>query len=691
MTTDVTQCRAHGSDGPVPANVASIEGLPTLWAKTLGDPRVCVAILDGPVDLSHPAFTGSNIIILEGHVTASDAAAEHGTHIASVVFGQHDGPIKGIAPRCAGLLVPIFRTGADGAVVPCSQADLATAIKRAVEFANQKEFEALVINISGGQLSQSGEADPVLAHTIAHCDDDKVLIVAAAGNQGCDCLQVPGALPSVLAVGAMKQDGEPLEYSNWGDTYLRQGVLAIGENILGASPSGNTSISSGTSYATPIVAGVAALLLSLQLKRGGRPSAAAVRRAILDSAHGCSTHDSLDCRKLLAGKLSVRAATESLTTGDISDMNQDRIVQPASPLPNDTSVEKSAEQSGSNTQAAGSEHSPLTVRGPEHAVAPSASEPRGHEPSGNCGCGGARSSTPVFALGNLSYDFASIPLRESIRDRMGSNPNIEHDATFMRYLLQVNPDGTGPGELNTAEAERVHWVLEYAGVPQYVIKPGKAATAEGHLSALVYDYLEQQGLANEKGDLNLKADDPLCSPAVRPDLFAIPGVVTGEMAVLVGTGRTVPVLTAEYDLVRSWNLDALISNAVSEGLLPGEAEAEEDFRRFASALQAYVDPKGDTPETRALNFMATAVATFTVAARSHPTARRLGFKGFSRPVRVETKYRESLVYEITAHFFDVANVLNALYSQRFRVDVSMPYPHLESRSDLGFGSAKFIE
>ena len=40
-------------------DVASIPGLKELWTHTRGDPRVCVAILDGPVDQSHPSLVGS--------------------------------------------------------------------------------------------------------------------------------------------------------------------------------------------------------------------------------------------------------------------------------------------------------------------------------------------------------------------------------------------------------------------------------------------------------------------------------------------------------------------------------------------------------------------------------------------------------------------------------------------------------
>ena len=268
--------RLHGKMG--------LAGLRELWAETLGDPRICIAILDGPVDRSHPSLVSAKLTRLDTLVPAAadhSPATQHGTHITSVIFGGHDGPVKGLAPLCRGLILPIFRGGATGDIGPSSQLDLARAISQAVQKG------AHVINISGGEFSPSGTAHPILANAVRDCASRGVLIVAAAGNDGCDCLHIPGALPSVLAVGAMDSTGAPLHFSNWGTRYLAQGILAPGENIEGARSGGGTALNSGTSYATPVVWGVAALLLSLQLKLGRKPDPGAVRASILESAIGC--------------------------------------------------------------------------------------------------------------------------------------------------------------------------------------------------------------------------------------------------------------------------------------------------------------------------------------------------------------------------------------------------------------------
>ena len=95
-----------------------------------------------------------------------------------------------------------------------SQSDLARAISLALTVG------ANVINISGGKYDPTGEPEPYLAQVIELCAKQNVLVVAAAGNDGCACPHVPAASPWVLAVGAMDERGEPLESSNWSSAGL---------------------------------------------------------------------------------------------------------------------------------------------------------------------------------------------------------------------------------------------------------------------------------------------------------------------------------------------------------------------------------------------------------------------------------------------------------------------------------------
>ncbi len=310
--------------------VSSIPGIQELWTKTTGDPRVRIAIIDGPVDISHPCFEGVELEERlgqrrENNGKLTGAMAAHGTHIASVIFGRHGSPVEGIAPSCSGLLIPVFSEGKRR----LSQLDLARAIETAVQAG------AKVINISSGQLTNAGEAEHWLKHAIDLCADNNVLVVAAAGNDGCPCLHVPAALPTVLAVGAIDERGSPVDFSNWGETYKTQGILAPGCDVLGARPGGGTANRTGTSMAAPIVSGVAALLLSQQLDRGQEADPRAVRAAILHGSDPCDSRQVGDCSRFLVGTLNVSGAEQALAAIERNELPMFEQSQPLEPATSD--------------------------------------------------------------------------------------------------------------------------------------------------------------------------------------------------------------------------------------------------------------------------------------------------------------------------------------------------------------------
>ena len=391
-------------------DVARIPGLDELWSQTTGDRQICIAILDGPVDLSHPSLRDAALTQIDlDEVTDSSAIeySDHGTHVASILFGSHDGPVKGVAPNCRGLIIPIFRYGADGALEPCSQARLAKAIRTAVRYG------ANVINVSAGQFSSHGEASPELRAAIEECGED-VLIVAAAGNDGCDCLHVPGAHPSVLAVGAMDAEGSPLPFSNWGEAYRDHGVLAPGERVLGAAGDGGVKVQSGTSFATPIVSGVAGLLLSLQRQLGIVPNAKSIRNTILETTHGCDPQTETQCERVLAGRLSISGCTSVVKRG------------------------AKTMQSATNNPTVAASAVPAVADNVRAAVGPTDSI----EASACCeGCAGDDAPF-VYAVGELQYDFPSVLREHSVQQNMDHIdaapsyvPQARSSTDFLRHLF----------------------------------------------------------------------------------------------------------------------------------------------------------------------------------------------------------------------------------------------------------------
>ncbi len=175
-----------------------------------------------------------------------------------------------------------------------------------------RDAGADIIHVAVVQPTQSGTAESLLERAVRTCLDEGILVVSPAGNDRGECWTMPSAIPGVLAVGAMNDEGQPFQFSNYGGILQSQGVLAPGENILGADPEEGTRKHKGTSCAAPIVTGVAALLMSLQLRQGRKPSAAAVRQAILDTAVPCDPREVDEPEHCLRGKLNIPGATETI-------------------------------------------------------------------------------------------------------------------------------------------------------------------------------------------------------------------------------------------------------------------------------------------------------------------------------------------------------------------------------------------
>jgi cyanobactin maturation PatA/PatG family protease len=564
-------------------DVGSISGMRHMWSETLGDPGICIAILDGPADTSHPSLVGARITHLET-VTAREcgcaAATQHGTHVASVILGEHSGPVKGVAPRCRALLAPIFRSDSKGSLAPCSQLDLARAIQQCVEHG------AHVINISGGQLEPSGEAYPLLADTIRFCSRNNVLIVAATGNDGCNCLHVPGASPSVLAVGAMNAKGEPLEFSNWGEKYSAHGVLAPGSNILGARSGGGTAVGSGTSYSTAIVSGVAALLLSLELKYGRRPDADSVRSAILSSTIKCEDDPVPDCRRLLGGRLSIQGAMSYIMMGGATMPDEGKMQEnsQSSQEPvrdsEDLEISRTLSDGPGSSAPVAKATSEDSSKGEQGTVAPN----RLHASTCSCGdnspctCRGtAAPAQLVFSIGQLGFAYACEADRDSIMQHMNANPD---DASHVLAYLEKTP----------WDSATLIWTLNLDATTIYSIRPTGAFASE------VYQRLRH--ILKEQ----------LTEGVER---ISIAGVISGQVKLM--SGQTVPVIEPDLRCMYSWSTGALIRSLSGERPTQRAKPEEHDtYARKTEAIRNFLDRVyydlrglGLLPGERAIKYAAT--------------------------------------------------------------------------------------
>lgn len=664
-------------------DISALPGLNLLWSETQGDSQICVAILDGPVDQSHPCFDGANLTRLQTLV--SDEAntglmSGHGTHITSVIFGQHSSPIPGIAPGCRGLIVPVFSDHQTGSL---SQLDLARAINQAVEQG------AHVINISGGQLAQTGEADPMLANAVRFCHDNGVLIVAAAGNDGCQCLHVPAALPSVLAVGAMNAQGLPFDFSNWGDTYQTQGILAPGENILGAARGGGSALKSGTSFATPIVSGIVALLLSLQLQRGEQPNPHAIRDAILKSALPCNSEVAENWRRCLRGSLNIPGAYALIAKGgkmsqqkldeaiiqssEADNISQEQIGEiatlPAPAVyPSAIGVQES-DATTSQSTATTIEHPGNTMSTTSSHVVASSVTPSNVVSSGNCGCNGgaiASSVMPsnatkslVYALGELGYDFGTEARRDSFKQLMpmfmpeglpATTPGVPANPYDSRQMVSYLTS-------NLSEAKSLIWTLNLELTPIYAIQP------VGEFARDVYVEL-REFLAGEI--LNEEDDNYI-------ERISIPGYLTGKTVKLF-SGQVIPVI--EIDTTRGmygWKINELVNQAVRASGVAGNNTEElvklkESLKFFLARIYYDFRNLGQTSNERALNYAATNSFQATQA-----LGEALGKNMQLADINVEKSpfcRMDSDCWDVKLIFFDPENKDRARIVYRFTIDVS---------------------
>lgn len=568
-----------------------LAGLAQLWGETIGDDRVCIAVLDGPVDLTHSCFAGTRISEMQSLVAVGNVGGEamaHGTHVASILFGGHEGPIKGIAPGCRGLIIPIFGEFQDGEPIPCSQVDLARAINLAVDSG------ANIVNISGGQHSPSGTAHPILGDAIRKCADAGVVIVSAAGNQGCECLHIPAALPAVLAVGAMDQAGEPMEFSNWGEAYRNGGILGPGSEIAGALIGGGVGHQTGTSYATPVVSGVIALLMSAYIKRYGVfASPYLVRDALLKSAIRCDQRSTEDCRRLLAGRLNVLGAKSILFSTGVNNVGENLVNA-------ETSHEATNESAVSTPELVMHSASQLSSgRIRESQFVSASNAPTGLLPSGpggGCGCGGGASAPPqqqlIYALGQLGVDFESEARRDSFAQSMG--PVVNEDGKMLAPY--GNPQDTRQLlaylKKSPWDAAALTWTLSIDATPIYAILPAGpfAPAVHARLQEFLADMLE------------------------GVDRISIPGVVAGS--VRLANGQIVPAIIPELRGMFSWTTDALVRSlmpvqpesldeAGKERFALETAEVAEGVHNFLERVYYELRNLGQTPQDRAINFAAT--------------------------------------------------------------------------------------
>jgi thermitase len=249
-------------------------------------------VLDTGVNLEHPELRGkiaakADFVNLEGLDTSSfvgdflgaddDPEDElgHGTHVAGIVAGEGVAMDPGIVPECRIMAVRVLATlqAGDRKQGAGIVDNINPAIKWAVDNGAQVINMSLGIRHTGGGLPH----EDVIRYALGH----GVCVVAASGNDGTDTKYYPGALPGVIAVGAVGDDGRVASFTSYGAQIT---VVAPGVNILSSFARGRYALASGTSQASPCVAGAVALLVSLARQRGHRLGVEDVLRILRETS-----------------------------------------------------------------------------------------------------------------------------------------------------------------------------------------------------------------------------------------------------------------------------------------------------------------------------------------------------------------------------------------------------------------------
>jgi subtilisin family serine protease len=273
-------------------------GADSTWTMGYTGEGVFVAVLDTGVLTSHEMFAGktfveacfstnysngiytSTTVCPNGETTqfgpgaAAPTAGSHGTHVAGIAAGNNPGysptaASRGVAPEADIIAVQVFSEfdealcDAFSEPAPCYlsfSSDQISGLEYVYSLRNSYTIGSVNMSLGGGAHSEHCDTD-MAKPIIDQLRQANIATVIATGNNGfCGFVGAPSCISSAVAVGASDKDDIEASYNNYHPTL--QELFAPGSSILSATSTSDSSYESwsGTSMATPHVAGAFALL-----------------------------------------------------------------------------------------------------------------------------------------------------------------------------------------------------------------------------------------------------------------------------------------------------------------------------------------------------------------------------------------------------------------------------------------------
>lgn len=229
-------------------------------AGNKGSKKVLLAVIDTGTDYKHQSLAPNMVPGYDFRDNDSDPMdltsqknPGHGTHCSGIVgaTGLIDGGVQGLSPEVS--MMPLRFLGADGS------GSLEGGIK-AIDYAIEKKVQ--VISASWGASVPTATAKPLI-EAIERAEKAGIIFVAAAANDGknndtTDVYPTNAGLPNMISVAASNASDAKPSWSNYGKAKVS--LAAPGEAIISTLPGDKYSNLSGTSMATPLVAGLVAFL-----------------------------------------------------------------------------------------------------------------------------------------------------------------------------------------------------------------------------------------------------------------------------------------------------------------------------------------------------------------------------------------------------------------------------------------------